>query len=222
MNEREALLRAVCENPDDDTPRLVFADWLQENGEEARAEFIRLQCRWAQGVTEGDTLEDMNQRKMRELTLWEKFGDHWLAELPSCDGFELDWGGPFKRGFAGEWLQVNPVGVFELDGPRYPDGIDCPALDWERLLWSAPITRLHLWDLRNWGVIFIRPEADRLKSALMCDCGVDADNIDPLLHWAGRTAGHLIVKQEPVVVESGRQLREAFGDRFEWTTLWCD
>jgi uncharacterized protein (TIGR02996 family) len=43
MNEREALLRAVCENPDDDTPRLVFADWLQENGDEARAEFIRVQ-----------------------------------------------------------------------------------------------------------------------------------------------------------------------------------
>jgi uncharacterized protein (TIGR02996 family) len=33
MNDREALLRAVCENPDDDTPRLVFADWLEEHGE---------------------------------------------------------------------------------------------------------------------------------------------------------------------------------------------
>ena len=43
MNERDALLRAVCENPDDDTPRLVFADWLQEHGEGDRAEFIRLQ-----------------------------------------------------------------------------------------------------------------------------------------------------------------------------------
>jgi len=40
MTERDALLRAVCENPDDDTPRLVFTDWLQENGEEERAEFI--------------------------------------------------------------------------------------------------------------------------------------------------------------------------------------
>ncbi|MCE9566280.1 MAG: TIGR02996 domain-containing protein [Planctomycetes bacterium] len=26
MIEREALLAAVCENPDEDTPRLVFAD----------------------------------------------------------------------------------------------------------------------------------------------------------------------------------------------------
>jgi uncharacterized protein (TIGR02996 family) len=40
MTERDALLRAECANPDDDTPRLVFAEWLQENGEEARAEFM--------------------------------------------------------------------------------------------------------------------------------------------------------------------------------------
>ena len=37
-----ALLRAVCESPDDDTPRLVLADWLEENGEPERAEFIRI------------------------------------------------------------------------------------------------------------------------------------------------------------------------------------
>jgi len=43
MTERDALHAAVCANPDDDTPRLVFADWLQEHGEEERAEFIRVQ-----------------------------------------------------------------------------------------------------------------------------------------------------------------------------------
>lgn len=43
MTERDALHAAVCANPDDDTPRLVFADWLQEHDEEDRAEFIRVQ-----------------------------------------------------------------------------------------------------------------------------------------------------------------------------------
>ena len=43
MTQRDALLRAVCENPDDDLPRLVFADWCDENGEPERAEFIRTQ-----------------------------------------------------------------------------------------------------------------------------------------------------------------------------------
>lgn len=43
MSERDALLRAILRDPACDTARLVFADWLQENGEEERAEFIRVQ-----------------------------------------------------------------------------------------------------------------------------------------------------------------------------------
>ena len=39
--ERAALVRAVCQAPEDDTVRLAFADWLEENGEEERAEFVR-------------------------------------------------------------------------------------------------------------------------------------------------------------------------------------
>lgn len=39
--EAAAFLRAIAANPDDDTPRLVFADWLEEHGEPERAEFVR-------------------------------------------------------------------------------------------------------------------------------------------------------------------------------------
>jgi len=44
----EPFLRAICTDPEDDTVRLVFADWLDENGDPERAEFIRLQVRRAQ------------------------------------------------------------------------------------------------------------------------------------------------------------------------------
>jgi uncharacterized protein (TIGR02996 family) len=43
----DALLRAVCERPDDDAPRLVYADVLEERGEVERAEFIRCQVELA-------------------------------------------------------------------------------------------------------------------------------------------------------------------------------
>lgn len=43
MTEREALLATIRENPGDDTARLVYADFLQENGESGRAAFIRAQ-----------------------------------------------------------------------------------------------------------------------------------------------------------------------------------
>lgn len=44
MTEYDALLAAVLAAPADDVPRLVFADWLDEHGSPARAEFIRVQC----------------------------------------------------------------------------------------------------------------------------------------------------------------------------------
>jgi uncharacterized protein (TIGR02996 family) len=47
MSDEAGLLRAICEGPDDDTPRLAYADWLEENGQALRAQFIRAQCRCA-------------------------------------------------------------------------------------------------------------------------------------------------------------------------------
>jgi uncharacterized protein (TIGR02996 family) len=77
MTDREALTRAVCLNPDEDTPRLVFADWLAENGDDGdkvRARFIRVQCemagteeqapRWRKlYAEERKLLGDLNRRK---------------------------------------------------------------------------------------------------------------------------------------------------------------
>lgn len=42
-----AFLEAICDpkNFDDDTVRLVYADWLDDHGESERADFIRLSCR---------------------------------------------------------------------------------------------------------------------------------------------------------------------------------
>ncbi len=42
--DREGLLAAIREAPADDAPRLIYADWLSENGEENYGEFIRVQC----------------------------------------------------------------------------------------------------------------------------------------------------------------------------------
>lgn len=41
----EGLLRGILLHPEDDARRLVYADWLEESGELARAEFIRVQLK---------------------------------------------------------------------------------------------------------------------------------------------------------------------------------
>jgi len=103
MTEREALLAAVCANPDDDTPRLVFADLLQENGEEARAEFIRLQVRHAELARLAAPGVDAVGRRAREL--WLQHGKGWREELPQIDG--IAWHDAFCRGFVEQAVIAN-------------------------------------------------------------------------------------------------------------------
>src|SRR3954468_2940925 len=51
MSDAAAFFRAIEADPDDDTPRLVYADWLDEraatDADRARAEFVRVQCELA-------------------------------------------------------------------------------------------------------------------------------------------------------------------------------
>jgi uncharacterized protein (TIGR02996 family) len=44
VDQHTAFLQAIAETPEDDTPRLVFADWLDEQGHPDRARFIHEQC----------------------------------------------------------------------------------------------------------------------------------------------------------------------------------
>jgi uncharacterized protein (TIGR02996 family) len=90
----EALFRAVCENPTDDTPRLVYADWLQENGQPERGEFILLQCE-AWNLLPAYPTQAAARGRASELL--RTHGDRWYAELPHVDC--VVWSSLFVRGF---------------------------------------------------------------------------------------------------------------------------
>jgi uncharacterized protein (TIGR02996 family) len=72
-----ALLRAAKEQPEEDAPRLILADWLEDHGAEearARAELIRVQCRLehlAEGAAERGALLN------REHELLDRYGAAW-------------------------------------------------------------------------------------------------------------------------------------------------
>lgn len=114
----ELLLKAVVASSDDDLPRLVAADWLDEHDEPERAEFIRVQIERAKS--------DRPELEWREKALWNNplFGPSWATE--ACPAVAtLDFGSSlrtvavsgservtFRRGFpfrvsctAGEWLR---------------------------------------------------------------------------------------------------------------------
>jgi uncharacterized protein (TIGR02996 family) len=66
LDEREAFLRAIFDSPEDDTPRLVYADWLEEHGEEIAAKAIRLSiecCRASDGAVKTEFLDEYQRLK---------------------------------------------------------------------------------------------------------------------------------------------------------------
>ncbi len=131
---QEAFLADIVANPDDDTPRLVYADWLDENGQPERAEFIRTQIR-----REGLKWKDPERAELlkRETELLALHADEWLRHLPEwarqggdrlaeyaddCHGF--------RRGF--------------LQGVSAPDNVATFLKDAPKVFAREPITHLYL------------------------------------------------------------------------------
>lgn len=115
-----ALLAAIHADPDDDLPRLAYADWLEENGERARAEFIQLQLRKAADPKSFHGFlclpEQPCRNCRREAALLAGHGMEWAGGRELCLrrgvlGVSLR----FVRGFVGEavcptqeWLDHGP------------------------------------------------------------------------------------------------------------------
>src|SRR4051794_33447884 len=73
MSLEEAFLRDICANPDEDAPRLIYADWLDEQGEPAgvaRAGFIRAQIALAIPQTEEREKKALVGRQDALLKKW--------------------------------------------------------------------------------------------------------------------------------------------------------
>lgn len=112
MTDHDALLRAICEHPDDDTPRLVFADFLEENGDADRAAFVRAQIELARTPVWEPFAVYCHHRR----TDWFD-GAPWRHTLPPLDTPGAQWSAaPFRRGFGWrvnaatptEWARVAP------------------------------------------------------------------------------------------------------------------
>ncbi len=89
----ESFLKAILERPDDDIPRLVYADWLDEQGD-VRAEFIRVQCELARFNAGDPWCDDL---RIRERVLLDDFAQDWLGPFASIvEDFQ------FHRGFVEE------------------------------------------------------------------------------------------------------------------------
>jgi uncharacterized protein (TIGR02996 family) len=89
MTDEPALLAAIHAHPDEDTPRLAYADWLDEHDRPERAAFIRLQCDPARSA------DDPDEAEFLVAELEERHRTQWLAGLPRFPWVTWE----FRRGF---------------------------------------------------------------------------------------------------------------------------
>lgn len=88
MGDREAFIAAVFAAPADDTPRLVFADWLDEQGETGRAARLRGDGVWhlAPASFVGPFCKYPAEKGRRYLVWWPPGGPAFRAidRSPDC------------------------------------------------------------------------------------------------------------------------------------------
>src|SRR5215216_381899 len=72
------FLHDVREHPDDDAPRLIYADWLDDHSQHERAELVRAQCELARPTTGGPRLLELGERERQLLS---EHGPAWAGAV---------------------------------------------------------------------------------------------------------------------------------------------
>jgi uncharacterized protein (TIGR02996 family) len=119
-----AFLRDIKENPEDETPRLILADWLEEHGAEhdiARAELIRVQCEMARR-SPSDPQRVALQTRVNELS--SAHAPFWLGPLR-----QLEHARSFERGLLQLHVEARPLlalaagGLADTEAYAWVDGL---------------------------------------------------------------------------------------------------
>jgi uncharacterized protein (TIGR02996 family) len=148
MNQDADFVNAVRAAPEDNTLRLVYADWLQEQGQEVRAEFIREQIELTDvptGRSPGTQWEEWHRRVERCSMVLERHGREWLGR---------------------DWLPVNDLTRSKVS-PQIPrpyaifsrglvSSVAVSAEEWfrsaEELLAHHPVEEVYLDPSPQWGM----------------------------------------------------------------------
>ncbi len=121
--QHDALYRAICAEPDEDTPRLVYADLIEEEGDGTRAAFIRDQVALAR-AKEYDPIS-VSARQLNPDAFHGWTMAHTFPKVPggfSWKRFEFRRGFPWKVG-------VQSLGAFVDDGASIFEAAPIQALD---------------------------------------------------------------------------------------------
>ena len=120
-----ALMNEIVAHPEDDEPRLVYADWLDDAGQADRADFVRVQLERAK-------LPKWDVRQLplliRECELLSQHEVSWRRELPKLKS--VNWG-RFERGFICQ-VRFDDFKSLKLHGERcfQLTPLDSVSIEW--------------------------------------------------------------------------------------------
>jgi uncharacterized protein (TIGR02996 family) len=221
VGEDVGILQAIRAEPDSDVPRLVYADWLEEHGDEddrERAEFIRLQ------IDLDRQKQDSPPRRakaFRARELLDRHRERWLEPLRRFHVHDAH----FVRGF------VEKVGLMMDDYVEQA----------EALFAATPLRRLWVTEARGFACELRFPPDNRLAALNLCGDALDPNSLEdlarlPNLHAVRQldlqfndvddAAARLLCEEpffqrlslircagNPMTEEARQRLRDRFGDR---------
>lgn len=132
--DENTLRQAIANAPDDDAPRLAYADWLQQQDQADRAEFIRVQCQLAKLPAWDEHRDALEIREDQLLQLHRK---EWEAPIISAfpDSQPLKPYCTFKRGL------IDSIGVYRDNSfteEEIPEEYRKYMSEHPRELWPGP------------------------------------------------------------------------------------
>jgi uncharacterized protein (TIGR02996 family) len=242
MTDADAFLDAIWAVPADDTPRLVYADWLEEHGQAAHAEFIRLQCAAAR---EKPFSPAANELWKAISGVWRRLEDEWwpvLIDFPALDAAD------FSRGFERKPLRTDPatlavraeywatVGVIqslqvdcdEVEDTGYPDLTGDDAFRFLGQVRSLGLTGYDAFDVLFGS--FLRHFGPRLRVLDLRHAYVSDDAIELLVNlppavrlsrlilsgqravWADDNMDSKLPEHKPYSADAEARLLARFGD----------
>jgi uncharacterized protein (TIGR02996 family) len=173
----------ILASPEEDAPRLAYADWLEVQGDRDRAEFIRCQIEAAR-LAPQDPRRDPAQA--RAAALLQEHQAEWEAAVSDFAGVGRVC--VFERGFP-VWARFCITDFPQDIAPRFP-----------RIWQAAPVTHLDLYDINaaaafepdpdfdeswirvaSYQALANMPQLVHIRSLSVCECAIQAEHLKPLL-----------------------------------------
>jgi uncharacterized protein (TIGR02996 family) len=142
MTTLDDLLRAVLADPADDGARLAYADWLEEEGQTERAEFVRVQV--ALAVETRKTYQVRLKRRLKQMCRGVVTLRRWTWTNYVLD--DLGWG----LSINGWPFCVVPVVPHATFRRGFVESVTCSCADWlahgPAVVAAQPVTAVRLAD----------------------------------------------------------------------------